>query len=83
MSKFVFVYEFYLGFWLYIVYDELVKILYGEGVLVEVFEWNIGVRFLIYYELVDKLIFYVKELGYIYIELLSIVEYFFDGFWGY
>lgn len=46
-------------------------------------EFRLDVCFFIYCELVDCLVFYVKDLGYIYIEMLFVVEYFFDGFWGY
>lgn len=40
-------------------------------------------RFLSYMELADKLVAYVKEMGYNYIELLPILEHPFDGSWGY
>lgn len=33
--------------------------------------------------LVDWLILYVVGIGFIYIELLLVSEYFFGGFWGY
>ena len=77
------VYEVHLGSWLHASSAEKTKLLKGESEPVQVSELKQGARFLSYYELAEKLIPYVKELGYTHIELLPVAEHPFDGSWGY
>ncbi|MCI8341598.1 MAG: 1,4-alpha-glucan branching protein GlgB [Firmicutes bacterium] len=42
-----------------------------------------GDRFLTYSELSDKLVKYVKEMNYTHVEFMPVMEYPFDGSWGY
>lgn len=77
------IYELHLGSWLHASADEKMQLLSGAADPIPVNETKIGARYLSYYELVDKLIPYVKELGYTHIELLPIAEHPFDGSWGY
>jgi 1,4-alpha-glucan branching enzyme len=78
------VYEVHLGSWLHAASAE--PALQADGhpaPVVHPSELNIGARFLTYRELAQKLIPYVKELGFNYIELLPVAEHPFDGSWGY
>jgi 1,4-alpha-glucan branching enzyme len=42
-----------------------------------------GNRYLTYHELAERLVTYVKDMGFTHIELLPVTEYPFDGSWGY
>jgi 1,4-alpha-glucan branching enzyme len=77
------IYEIHLGSWLHASTDTKTALLSGESEPVPVSEWKPEARYLSYYELAEKLIPYVKELGYTHIELLPIAEHPFDGSWGY
>ncbi len=83
LTKPISVYELHIGSWLHTSIDEPMKE-YGKGSEpVIVSELKPSARFLNYYELAEKLIHYVKDLGYTHIELLPIAEHPFDGSWGY
>jgi 1,4-alpha-glucan branching enzyme len=71
------VYEVHLGSWLHTSIDTP-----SENTPVPV-PHKSGARFLTYRELADKLIPYLKEMGYTHIELLPVAEHPFDGSWGY
>lgn len=78
------IYEVHLGSWLHAASSEPAQLPNGETEpVVPVSELHTEARFLTYRELAQKLIPYVKELGYTHIELLPIAEHPFDGSWGY
>jgi len=78
------VYEVHLGSWLHASSGEPGLDEKGNPEpVVTVSELKPEARFLTYRELANKLIPYVKELGFTHIELLPVAEHPFDGSWGY
>jgi 1,4-alpha-glucan branching enzyme len=78
------VYEVHLGSWMHGSYDDPARTPDGKIIPpIPVADLKPGARFLTYRELADRLIPYVKELGFTHIELLPISEHPFDGSWGY
>lgn len=83
LSEPISVYEIHLGSWLHGSPEQPAQYLSGSGDGVVANEYKPHARYLTYYELAEKLIPYVKEMGYTHVELLPIAEHPFDGSWGY
>lgn len=84
LSQPVSVYECHLGSWIHESASSPAKRPDGTTEpVVHVSELNQGARFLTYREMADRLIPYVKDLGYTHIEVMPVAEHPFDGSWGY
>jgi len=84
LSQPISVYEVHLGSWMHADFTDLPRQENGEpGQPVAVSELKPFARFLTYRELAERLIPYVKDLGFTHIELMPVSEYPFDGSWGY
>lgn len=84
LTKPISVYECHLGSWIHASADEPAKLSNGKTEpVVQVSELRADARFLTYREFADRLVSYVKDLGYTHIEMLPVAEHPFDGSWGY
>jgi len=78
------VYEVHLGSWQHGAADSPAVQPDGSTYpLVHPNDYNKGARYLTYREMAEKLIPYVKEMGFTHIEMLPVAEHPFDGSWGY
>jgi 1,4-alpha-glucan branching enzyme len=78
------VYELHLGSWMHAAADNPPILENGElGTSVSVAELKPHARFLTYRELAERLVPYVRDLGFTHIEVLPVAEHPFDGSWGY
>lgn len=77
------VYEVHLGSWLHESAETPPQLPDGETQPVVKVSQKPEGRFLTYRELAERLIPYVKELGFTHVELLPVAEHPYDGSWGY
>ncbi len=79
------VYEVHLGSWMHEAEDNLPapRPDGSEITIVNTAEYKPGARFLTYREMADRIIPYVKSMGFTHIEVLPVAEHPFDGSWGY
>ncbi|NEO88062.1 MAG: 1,4-alpha-glucan branching enzyme [Spirulina sp. SIO3F2] len=83
LKKPISVYELHLGSWLHEAMDYPAKYFRGVGPSIQANDEKQGARYLTYLEMAQRLIPYIKELGYTHIEMLPVAEHPYDGSWGY